>query len=99
MSTMGDKHPLYFPFPPIMAFSENLRSSHSVVSRSLPRIVSYLPLVDSSTWHVYVTISVALNYGKQKTMLPFFEAVNFPAWVSHIVLLLIMIQDLMSAYP
>ena len=56
-----------------------------MVSRALPRIISYIPLVDSSTWNFYVTIFVALNYGRQKYTFNFFEVVNFPAWVSHLV--------------
>ena len=55
------------------------------MSRSLPRIISYLPVVDLSTWHFHVMIFVALNYGKKIYMFTFFEVVNFPAWVPHIV--------------
>ena len=45
-STMGDEHPLYGPSLPSMTFSEHLRSSPSAVSRSIPRIIFYLPVVD-----------------------------------------------------
>ena len=77
-------HPSYGPSPPIMTFSENLRSSPSAVSRSLPRIRLYLPLVDLSTWHFQVNILVAINSGKQKSIFTFFEVVKFPAWVYQI---------------
>ena len=59
-------------------------SSSSVVIMSLPRIVSYLPLVYLSTWHAHVTIFFALNSGKQKSIFTFFEVVNFPDWVYHL---------------
>ena len=81
---MGDDHPLYGPSPPIMTFLENLRSSPNVVIGSLPRIISYLPLVDSSTWYFHVTILVQLNSGKKQSIFTFFKAVNFPFWVSQI---------------
>ena len=82
---MGAEHPLYGPYPPSMTFSENLRFSTSAVSSSLPRIISYIPLVDLSMCHFHVTICVALNSGKQKSTFTFFEVVNFPAWVFHVV--------------
>ena len=56
----------------------------SVVIKYLSRIISYLPLVDLSTWHFHVAIFVSLNSGRQKYMFTFFEVVNFPAWVSHV---------------
>ena len=37
------------------------------------------------TCHFHVTIFVALNSVKKKFTLTFFEVVNFPVWVSHIV--------------
>ena len=55
------------------------------MSRSLLRIVSYLPVVDSSTWNFHVRIFVTLNSGKQKYMFTFSEVVNFPYWVSQVV--------------
>ena len=47
--TIGAKHLSYGTSPPIMAFSENLISSTSAVSRSKPKILSYVQLVNSST--------------------------------------------------
>ena len=67
-------------------FSENLRSSPSAVSMSLLSIKSYLLLVELYTWHFHYTILVALNSGGQKYMFTFFEVVNLPAWVSHVVI-------------
>ena len=71
-STKGAKHPLHGTSSPMMIFSENLRSSTSAMSRSLPRIISYPPLVDSYTYRFHVTIFVALNSGKQESMFTFF---------------------------
>ena len=85
MSNIGDEHLLYGPSPPIIELSENSISSPSVINRSLPRIISYLPLVDSLTWNFHVTILVALNSGKQKSTFTLFEIVNFPGWVYHTV--------------
>ena len=61
------------------------RSSPSAVSGSLPRIISYLPLVDLSIWHFHVTIFFALKSGKKKYTFSFFEVVNFLAWISRVV--------------
>ena len=65
--------------------SEKLISSPSVVSRYLPGIILYLPVVELSTWHLHVTIFFALNSGNQKSTFTFFEFVTFLAWVSHVV--------------
>ena len=82
---MYAENPSYGQYPPIITLSENLRSSPSSVSWSLSRIISYLLLVDSSTWNFHATNFVALNSGNQKSIVSFFELVNFPAWVSHVV--------------
>ena len=84
-SAMCVDHPPYVPSPPIMMLSENLISSPNAVSRFLPRIILYLPLVNFLTWHFHVNIFVALNSGKQKSTFTLFYFVNFRAWVSHIV--------------
>ena len=81
---MGADNPLNGPSPPMMMFSENLRYNTKEVSKYLPRIISYLLLVDLATWYFHDTILVALNYGRQKSTFTFFEVVNFPAWVSHV---------------
>ena len=62
-----------------MTLSENLRSSPNVVSRYLPMIISYLPLVDLLTWHFHVTISVALNFGKQNVYFPILWGCELPS--------------------
>ena len=48
-STIGADHPLNDPSPPKIIFSETLRSNPKAVSKSLPRIILYLLLVDLST--------------------------------------------------
>ena len=84
-STIGPEHPLYGPSPPIMTLSEHLIYIPNAVSRSQPRIISYLPPVDSSIWHFHVTISIALNSDRHRSTFALFEVVNFPACVYHIV--------------
>ena len=84
MSKIGAEQLSYGSSPPIMTFSENLISSPNEVSRSLPRIISYLPLLDLLTWHFHVTIFVALNSGYQNFTFILFEVVNLPASVYHI---------------
>ena len=74
-----------FSSPLIMTLLENLISITSAVSRSLARIISYLPLVDSYMWHFRITIFVALNSSRQKSTFTFFEVVKFLAWISHVV--------------
>ena len=49
MSTVGADHPLNGPSLPMMMFSENLRYNTKGVSKYLPRIISYLLLVDLAT--------------------------------------------------
>ena len=68
-----------------MTLSENLRSSPSALSIFISRIISYIPLVDLSMWHFHVTIFVALNSSRQKSTLTFFQVVNLPDRVCHIV--------------
>ena len=82
---MSEKHPSCVPSPLIITLSENLICSPSEVSRSLPKIMSYLLSSDSSTWHFRVTVFVALSYGRQKSTFAFFGVVNFLYWVSHVV--------------
>ena len=84
-STIGADHPSYGTSTSSMVISKELRSIPNAVSRYLPMIISYLSLVDSHTLNFYVKIFVALNSGRQKSTFTFFEVVNFPDWVSHIV--------------
>ena len=85
MSTLGADNPLNGPLPPKRMFSENLRYNNKAVSQSLPRIISYLLLVDLSMRHFHITFLVAPNYVRHNFMFTFLEVVNFPAWVSHVV--------------
>ena len=48
-SNIGAEYPLNGPSPPEIIFSETLRSNPKAVSKSLPRIILYLLLVDLST--------------------------------------------------
>ena len=68
-----------------MTLSEKIRFSISAISRYLPRIILYLQLMDSSLWHLHVTIFVALNSDKQKSIFTFLEVVKFPLLISHLV--------------
>ena len=77
--TMDDKHPSYIPLWTMITLPENLRSSPSAVISSLPRIMLYLPLVDSSTWYFHVTIFFVPNFGRQKYTFTFFEVANLTA--------------------
>ena len=75
--TICSEHPFYGLSPPNMMCLENLSSSPSSISRYLPRIISYLLLVESSTWHFHVMIFVALNYGREKSTITISLVVNF----------------------
>ena len=48
-SNMGAEHPLNGPSPHMMMFLENLISNPKAVSKYLPRIISYLLLMDLAT--------------------------------------------------
>ena len=48
-SAIGAYHSLNGPSPPKMMFQENLRSNPKAVRKYLPRIISYLLLVDLAT--------------------------------------------------
>ena len=84
-STIGADHPLNGPSPTKTMFSENLRCNSKAVSKSLPRIILYLLLVDLDTRQFNVTLLVAPNSGRQNYTFTFVEVVNFLVWVSHVV--------------
>ena len=44
--TIGAEHPLNVPLPPNMMFSDNFISNPKVVSKYLPRIISYILFLD-----------------------------------------------------
>ena len=75
-STIDAKHPSYGPLPPDIMRLENIRSNTREVCKSLPRIMSYLTLAESSILHFHVVIFVALNSGSQNSTITFFNVVN-----------------------
>ena len=50
---------------------------------SCPKIISYLPLLESSTWHFHVMTFAALSAGKVKSTVTLRLVVIFPASVCH----------------
>ena len=82
---MGAAHPWHCYSPKSMVFVENFRSIPSLVSRSLLIIISYLPALESSTWHFHVTIFIALRTGKDNYTFTIQLFVVFPACVLHFV--------------
>ena len=82
---MGGVEPLKVPPPASMAWSDNFRFNPKVVNISLPKIIEYLPLEDSSTWTFHVTVFVTLISGKVKSTLTFRLLVIVPADVCHCI--------------
>ena len=85
-STIGADHSSNGPYPPIMKLSKNFKSSPSAMNMSLTKIIPYLSLAHSSTWHLHIIIFFALSYVRQKSTFALFRFINFPYWVSHIVI-------------
>ena len=52
------------PSPDLMTCLEHFIINPNVVYRYLPKIISYLPLVESSTWNHHITMFVVINAGK-----------------------------------
>ena len=73
---------------------ENLCYDPKWISKYLPKIIWYLPLVDSSMWHFHVTIFVALNSGRQNSTFTFFEVVNFLDCIFHVVFVVLICLSL-----
>ena len=69
-SSIVAEHPACGPSLPIMTCLEKLKPSPRAVSISIPRIISYILLVDLSTWHFHVTILVALNLVRKSLHYP-----------------------------
>ena len=63
-STMGALDPLKGPSSDLMTWSDNFKFNPNYFNKSLPRIILYLPLAESYTWHYRVTTFVALSSGK-----------------------------------
>ena len=81
---MDAEHHSYSPSPTMTFFPDDLRSSPITVSRSLPKIIPYLLLVELSIGNFHGIILFALNSDRHKFMFTFFDIVNFPALVSHL---------------
>ena len=73
------------PSPPTMAFSEKWICSPSAVRKYLLKIILYLLSMESATWHYHVTVFVALNSGRQKSIVAISLTVRSMLWVFHIV--------------
>ena len=84
-STMVAVDPLKGPSSDLMTCSENFRFNHNYVNRSLPKIISYLTLADSSTWKFRITIFVALSWGKVKYILTLWLVVILPGYMCHCI--------------
>ena len=55
------------------------------MSKYLPSIMSYIISVELHTWHVCVTIYVALNSVRHKSIFSISVVLNCPAYVCHVV--------------
>ena len=84
-SNMVVVYPLKVPSLYLMMCSEYFKFDINYVNRSLPKIISYLPLADSYQWHFHVTTFSVLSVGKVKYTLTVWLVVMFPAYVCHCV--------------
>ena len=84
-STMGVVYSLKFPSSALMTYSDNYIFNPNYFNRSRPKIISYLPLEELSTWHFHVTTLVALSAGKVKSTLNLRLVVIFPACLCHYI--------------
>ena len=84
-STIGDVDPIKGPSYASMTCSENFTFNTNSIYRSLPKIISYLPLAESSKLHFHVMTFVVLSTGKVKSILTLKLVVMFPACVCHCI--------------
>ena len=82
---MGDVYPLKVPSSASMTWSDSYRFNPRAVNRSLPNIIPYIPLAESSTWHFHVEISVAISSGKVNYIYTFLLVVILPTCVCHCI--------------
>ena len=82
---MGYVYPFKGPSSTSMTWSDNYIFNPNSVNIYLPRIISYLPLAESSTWKFHVTIVFALCSGKVKSILTFRLVVILPASVFYCI--------------
>ena len=83
---MGIVDPLKGPLSDSMTCSEDFKFNYNYVNRSLPKIILYLPLAESSTQHFHITTFVALSAGKVKSTLTLILVVIFPSCVCHCIM-------------
>ena len=68
-----------------MTYSDNFRFNPNYINIYLSKIISYLPLAESSTYHFYVTKLVALSTGKVKSNSTSRLVMIFLAFVCHCI--------------
>ena len=68
-----------------MTCSDNFIFNPEAINIYLPKIMSYLPLLESSTWQFHIKKFVMLSSGKVKSILTFKLVVILPACVWHCV--------------
>ena len=82
---MGILDPLKGPSYALLKCSNHFGINTNSVNRYLPKIISYIPLMDSSTLKSHVKTSIALSVGKVKYTLTLILVVIFPACVRHCI--------------
>ena len=80
-SDIGVMHFLFFPYPYMVVFLDYSIPIISMLSRSLPSIMSYILSEYSSMWNFYMIVFVAQNWGRQKFILTFFGSGEVPGLV------------------
>ena len=83
-STIG-VDPFKVPSFALVMWSDNFIFNHNAVNISLLKIISYIPLSETSIWQFHVTIFVALNSGQVRYILTFIFVVILPACVCHCI--------------
>ena len=84
-STMGVVDPLKGPSSDSMKWSDNFKLNSNYFNISRPKIISYLPLTESSTWHLHVATFIAISAGKAKSTLTLRWVVISPDCVCHCI--------------
>ena len=84
-STMGVVDALKSPSSASMTCLENFEFNLNYVKIFRPKIISYLPLADSSTWHFHAMPFSMLSVGKAKSTLTLRLVVILPACMCHCI--------------
>ena len=82
---MGDVYPFKGPPPASMTRLEKFIFNNNDINIYLSMIILYLSLSESSIWNSHVTISVALNSGKVKSILTSRLVLGLPSFVCHCI--------------